>query len=117
MVAPTIGCHDASLQHEALRLGGQRALLEAVWRVVEQLTRGLHRRIEEGDELLFGEGDMPVLALGEGPHDRVDVGSCGLRVERLRGGHELQRGREGDRHHTDEGGANHGCLPVSAPRQ
>jgi len=60
------------LEHHPFRPGFRGALLQSIRRVVEQLTGGCERPIEEAGDVEFGEGHVTVLALPEPQHQLIE---------------------------------------------
>jgi hypothetical protein len=61
------------LQNQRLGLGFEGALFEPIGCVIKQLTGGIDWSVENSQEVLLGEADVPMLALGEQAHQTVEV--------------------------------------------
>ena len=60
-------------EKQTLQVRFERALLQPIRRVVDQLAGGLHGSFQHRQELLFDEAHLPVMPVGEQVHDPVQI--------------------------------------------
>jgi hypothetical protein len=74
--------HRLSVHHQGFHTRFDRALFQPVGSVVDQFTGGLHRPLQQRQELLLDETDFAMAPLRQGVHDFVQsIARCGCRSQ------------------------------------